>query len=117
MTRRHISARERADIFTRNLGRCHISGTKIDAGYEPWQVEHVIPLKMGGDDHGHNLQPAHFHCHMMKTGQDIGHVAKAKRMQQRAIGVKRQPRQIMPGARASGWRKPLHGPAVRREGE
>lgn len=89
--RRRISAKECAEIFTRAEGRCHICGLKIDAGRERWEVEHVIPLQMGGDEErgSTNLQPAHVACHRDKTRQDVGHIAKSKRQRQRDSGIKR----------------------------
>lgn len=116
MTRRHIPRRERARIFARADGRCHICGQKIDAGYEDWQVEHVIPLGMGGTEEvmDDNLQPAHVKCHRGKTAQDKGHMAKATRMQQRDMGIKKQTRRPLPGSKASGWKQKLTGEWVRR---
>lgn len=46
---------------------------------------------MGGDEapESDNLQPAHKACHRAKTRADARHIAKAKRMRQRAQGIKR----------------------------
>lgn len=112
--RRHISAKERMEIFTRCGGICHICGEKIDGTYDAWDVEHVIPIAMGGEDSGDNLAPAHDKCHRAKTRQDMGHIAKAKRMQQRASGIRRQSRSPLPGGRQSRWKKKLSGEVVER---
>lgn len=112
--RRSISASERARIFTGSGGICHICGHKIDGGREPWDVEHVIPLEMGGDDHGDNLQPAHRSCHKNKTAEDAKHIAKAKRMQQRAMGIKRQSRSRFQTNRDGRFKKKLDGTVVPR---
>lgn len=114
MTRRHISARERMDIWTRCGGVCHICGAKIDGTHEAWDVEHIIALAMGGDDHGDNLAPAHRSCHRRKTAEDVRAVAKAARMQQRAAGIKRQSRTPLPGGRASGLKRKITGEVVER---
>lgn len=89
--RRHISAKEKLQIFQRDDGVCHICKLQIDAGYEKWDAEHVIPVKMGGDDSymSENIRPAHKSCHDGKSKDDAGHIAKAKRMDQRQAGVKR----------------------------
>lgn len=114
MSRRRISARERMAIWTRCGGVCHICGEKIDGGREAWEVEHIIPLEMGGDDEGDNLAPAHVSCHRAKTKADAKHIAKAKRMQQREAGVKRQPRTVIPGSKASKFKRKITGEVVLR---
>jgi 5-methylcytosine-specific restriction endonuclease McrA len=90
MSRRRISATERAKIFERARGKCHICGHMIDAGRECWDLEHIIPLAMGGDDHGDNLAPAHRNCHAIKTAEaDAPALAKAKRLYRRhVLGVR-----------------------------
>jgi len=116
MNRRRISGRERLSIFTSNNGACHICGAMIDGGREAWEVEHVIPLEMGGDEDkgSDNLKPAHIKCHISKTATDAKHIAKGKRQTQRTLGIKRQPRQIVPGSKASIWKKKLDGTVVKR---
>lgn len=116
MTRRRISAKERLAIFTRAEGKCHICGHKIDAGLERWDVEHVIPLAMGGtEDKGdENLQPAHYTCHQFKTAQDSGQIAKAKRMDQRRMGIGRQSSNPLPGGRNDRRKRKLDGTVVDR---
>jgi len=114
--RRNISASEAAHIFSANAGLCHCCGYKIDGGREAWDVDHVIPLELGGDETkgSDNLKPAHTKCHKAKTKTDIGHIAKGKRQTQRTLGIKRQPRQIVPGSKASIWKKKLDGTVVKR---
>ena len=114
MTRRAISARERMAIFMASGGVCHICGDKIDGGKERWDVEHVIPLQMGGDDEGDNLQSAHTSCHKAKTAKDMGQIAKAKRMQQRSAGVRRQAKRKLPGSKDGPWRRKIDGTWERR---
>lgn len=48
--RRHISTKARVQLFADHGGRCHICGGKIDGIHERWDVEHVIPLELGGAD-------------------------------------------------------------------
>lgn len=98
-SRRRISARERAAIFARCGGRCHICGHRVDGTHERWEVEHIIPLELGGDDEGDNLAPAHVACHRDKTKADARAIAKTKRMQQRAIGIGRQATRKLRGGR------------------
>jgi len=112
--RRNISATEALQIFTANGGECHICALKIEGGREAWQVEHVIPLGMGGDEtkDSDNLKPAHTKCHADKTKDDARHIAKAKRMQQRGAGIKRG--SSFQTNRDGPLKKKLNGEVVRR---
>lgn len=118
MRRRSISTRERVAIFERARGVCHICGGRIDGTREAWEVEHVVPLALGGDENpgSDNLQPAHVGCHARKTAEDAGRIAKAKRLHARHIGAKR-PRSVIPGSRASRWKRTIDGRTVLRTDE
>lgn len=88
MTRRRISTTERASIFKRNRGLCHLCGGRI-AVAELWDVSHDIPLELGGADQGDNLKVAHRVCHRTHTAAvDIPTIAKAKRREAAHIGAK-----------------------------
>ena len=112
--RRHISPSERVAIFARADGRCHICGEKIGVS-DAWDVDHVIPLAMGGDEAkgSANLQPAHVACHAEKTPADVGAIAKAKRVSARHVGAS-APRNPLPGGRRSKWKKKINGECVPR---
>lgn len=113
--RRRISTTERLAIFTAAKGICHICGAPIDPLYERYEIEHVIPLAMGGDeDRGStNLQPAHASCHGAKTMLDVTAIAKAKRLEARHNGALRK-RAIIPGSRGTPFKKRIDGTVVRR---
>jgi 5-methylcytosine-specific restriction enzyme A len=114
MTRRSISRTERVRIFERAGGLCHICNGRIDGTRERWDVEHVVPLQLGGDDHGDNLQPAHVGCHAGKTAQDVAQIAKAKRVRAKHLGADR-PRHKLPGGRDGQWKQKIGGGWERRE--
>ena len=88
MTRRRQSAKDRARIFAAHNGICHICKGTIQTG-EAWDVEHVIPLAISGDDTDANKAPAHVKCHTNKTAVDMGDIAKAKRREARHTGAAR----------------------------
>jgi len=115
MTRRSISATRRLRIFEAAGGKCHICGQKIQGLHEPWEVEHIIPLALGGDDEDHNMAPAHIACHGQKTRDEAPRIAKSRRMRQRSAGIPRTVRRPIPGSRRSPWKKRLDGTVVRRE--
>lgn len=112
MSRRSISRKERAAIFARCGGQCHICGGKVGVG-EAWDVEHIIPIALGGEDGGDNLAPAHSKCHRAKSAEDAGKLAKARSVEARHTGTYR-PRSVIPGSKASGWKKRMDGTVERR---
>ncbi len=114
--RRHIGPRERLAIFEAAGGRCHLCGDKIDGTAQRWEVEHVVPLELGGDETkgSGNLQPAHVGCHRVKTTADAGRIAKAKRVEARHKGARRSSRQL-PGGKGSAWKHKIGVGWVRRE--
>lgn len=107
-------ARVRLRVFERNGGRCHISGRKIQPGDE-WDLDHVTPLEDGGENRESNLAPALRREHRKKTAAENTQRAKERRLRKKHIGIKSEARSVIPGSKASGWKKPLNGPAVRRE--
>ena len=85
--RRSLTQLQRAALFEAHGGRCHICGQKISG--KGWDVEHVIPLAMGGEDGGSNLRPAHDACHGEKTAADLNDLAKVKRVRAKHLGAKK----------------------------
>ena len=114
MTRRSLSTRERVRLFTLHGGACHICGGKIDGTREAWEVEHILPVALGGDESDDNRKPAHVKCHKGKTAEDIGRIRKADRQQARHIGAKARTRNPLPGSRCTRWKKKLDGTVVPR---
>lgn len=106
-----ISNTRRARLFEDAGGRCHICGQKIFG--KGWEVEHVIPLALGGADDESNMRPAHTACHGKKTKTDNTSWSKAKRQRLKHVGAYRSASPMM-GSKASGWKKPFNRPAERR---
>lgn len=126
MTRRHISARERVEIFQRHSGVCHICKGKIDAGREAWDVEHETALADCYDLHGtlivdfdpegpENLKPAHNRCHKPKSAQEATVRGKVKRNQQRTMGIPKQTRNPLPGGKNDKWKRTINRGTVPRD--
>lgn len=115
MKRKSISTRERVRLFELHGGVCHICGGKIHVG-EAWEVSHVIPLAIGGDDDDVNRMPAHKKCHRKRTSeQDIPLIAKANRIRANHMGAKAPSKRPMPCGRNSKWRKKMNGEVVPRD--
>jgi len=87
-SRRSISPMRRLAIFERAGGRCHICGQKIQVG-ERWDVEHPIPIALGGADDDTNMAPAHSQCHAPKTADDVASISRAKRRKAKHVGIKK----------------------------
>lgn len=95
--RKGFTPKQRADVFTRAGGRCGVCGGKIAAAFA-WEVEHRVPLALGGTNEPDNLEPVHadlapFGCHAKKTRADVKAIAKAKRLAGET-GAERQKRAI-----------------------
>ena len=101
---------------------CPICRTRI-LEFEGCQLDHDIPLGLGGADESSNLRWTHRDCHKRKThGEDMPRMRKADRQAgktgQHARRKRRSGSQIksgpMPGTKASKWRKSMRGTAERR---
>jgi len=114
MTRRSLSTRERLRLFAHHRGVCHICQGKIDGTREAWEIEHELPVALGGDESDENRKLAHVKCHKAKTAKDVGRIRKADRARAKHTGAKSKPRHVIPGSKASGWKKRLDGSVVRR---
>ena len=90
MTRRRRSPKRRAQIFAAHDGICHICEQRIDGTREAWEVEHIIPLEISGDDSDGNLAPAHSRCHTAKTKADARDITKCRRVNQKHTGARRK---------------------------
>ncbi len=115
--RRHFSRLQRIGIFDDAGGHCHICKLKIQIG-QAWDIDHIIPLALGGPDTPENVRPAHAACHKGKTRKDKGKIAKAVRQRANHLGVKRRQGRPMAGTKASGVKLPLGGgPPIDRKTE
>lgn len=107
-----IPPRVKLRVFEAHGGICHLTGRKIMPG-DDWDCDHVQALCNGGENREANLAPAIRAAHREKTISDVKARAKADRVRKKHLGI-HQPKHIMAGSKLSKWRKPLHGPAVRR---
>ena len=106
--RRRLSTRERLDFFLAAQGRCQRCGWALTPGTR-WEVDHVIPLALGGRDHPDNLQVLCSPCHGGKTHrEDVPVIAKTTRIRARHLGA-RTTRRPLPGGRRSPWKKTIDG--------
>jgi hypothetical protein len=111
--RRSLATRERLALFLSCHGRCQRCGWILAPG-KRWEVDHVIPLALGGRDHTVNMQVLCSPCHGGKTQRiDVPAIAKTTRIRARHLGA-RASRRPLPGGRRSRWKKTIDGRILER---
>lgn len=110
-----IPARVRLRVFEAHGGRCAETGIKIRAG-DAWDVDHRIPLTLGGENRESNLQPLLREVHRKKTALDVAAKAKAARVRKKFLGIESPSKQRLPGSKGSKWKRTVGGRTVLREG-
>jgi 5-methylcytosine-specific restriction endonuclease McrA len=89
----------RARIIAKYHGKCAYPGCGIT---DSLQLDHTIPLELGGADDDQNLKPLCVSCHKRKTALDVKMIAKARRIRKRDAGEGRMKRKI----HSRGFSKP-----------
>lgn len=112
--RKHISTKARLEFFRERRGMCALCGGRINGTREAWDIEHTIPLSLGGDDEPPNWTVVHRKCHAAKTRHDARNLAEARHREARHIGAKAPSRHPLPGGRNSRWQKKITGEVVPR---
>jgi 5-methylcytosine-specific restriction endonuclease McrA len=108
-----IPPRVRRRVFDRFGGVCQETGLTIQPG-DQWDCDHEIALAAGGEHREGNLRPVLRYAHRVKTAADAAVKAKIGRVRNRHLGISGK-KAVIPGSKSSGWKKPLNGPAYRRE--
>lgn len=67
--RKRLTPGERTLIYNKFNGRCAYCGAKIQQ--DEMQVDHVIPLRIGGEDVPANMFPACRSCNHYKRGNSL----------------------------------------------
>lgn len=111
--RKPLTRKQRSDAHDTHGGICCVCQFPIAKG-EPFIDEHIIPLALGGSNDANNRGMAHRQCAARKTKVDVSKTAKAVRIRAKHLGIPKRKGPPMPGSRASGWKKPFYGKAVRR---
>ena len=74
----------------------------------PTEYDHIIPLGLGGSNDLDNWQATHMRCHKPKTVEDMGRIAKAKRMERKQA--------LTPEAKAERARRKGKKPQIKSPG-
>lgn len=110
--RRPRSTTARLAIWQKYNKTCQMCFQPTDErGYD---LDHHIPLEIGGDDTDDNLRPLCRPCHRLKTKGDHTDIARAKRREASRVGARAKTGRPMPGSRRSPWKQKLDGTWERR---
>jgi hypothetical protein len=112
--RRSMSKQRRTRIFLSRNGVCCLCGFQIRAHAEDWFIEHPEAINLGGSDDDADLHPAHVRCKPAKDAADAALIAERNSVIDKHCADAPRKSRPMPGSKASGWKKPMNGPAVRR---
>jgi 5-methylcytosine-specific restriction enzyme A len=87
--RKGFTTKQRAAVFSEHGGICHLCKAPIQAG-QAWDIDHVLPLALGGTNDAANLRPAHAKCHRgagSKTSDDVKAISRADRLAKKHFGI------------------------------
>lgn len=90
-SRKAMTKTRRARVIERFNGKCASPGCSVTSSLE---IDHTIPLELGGADEDHNLRPLCTYHHKLKTKLDVAMIAKARRLRKRETGETRTKRPI-----------------------
>ena len=86
--RKAMTPARRRRIILAHDGQCARLGCGGVIGLE---IDHVIPLELGGPDEDHNLEPLCGPHHKAKTALDAKMIARARRLRKKADPATRKP--------------------------
>jgi 5-methylcytosine-specific restriction endonuclease McrA len=81
-----VPPRVRLRVFERENGLCHLTGAKIKPG-DKWDLDHRIPLILGGEHRETNLFPALVDPHRRKTATEMAVKSKIARVKKKHLGI------------------------------
>ena len=83
---RRLSAHEKRVVAARDGWKCAACGGMLDATYE---IDHRVPLHLGGDDDIDNCEPLHKACHALKTQRE--EIERLRRLESARYSSRRPP--------------------------
>ena len=95
--RKAIPTALRRAVIAAAKGRCQA----CDGPTDEFEVDHYIPVALGGTNDLSNLQALCPPCHKLKTKKDVKDIAKSNRIRAKRLGTK-----------PKRWKKKVDGRAV-----
>jgi len=80
--RKKIGKKVVDEILGKQGGKCAWCGRDIEPG-QGFEVDHVVPVALGGSNEPENLQILHRPCHREKTRSDVKSIRKADRIRKK----------------------------------
>lgn len=108
-------ARVRARIFAAQEGKCAHCGKAMARCGEPFDLDHITPLILGGANAEGNLQALCGPCHTLKSKADVAQKSTEARKRAKHLGIERKKAKL-PGSRGSNLKRRIDGTVVRRDG-
>lgn len=78
------------------------------------EIDHIIPLIIGGEHRERNLQLLCNECHAAKTKLDVKLKARVAKSRLRKLGIRKPSGRPILGSKASGWKRKMNGAVERR---
>lgn len=107
-----IPQRVKLRVFEREGRLCRICGLPIEVG-DGVDFHHDPPLADGGEHRESRIFPVHRRCHRMQTAREALARAESRATVAHHYGISR-PRHVMPGSKASPWKRKINGQVERR---
>lgn len=89
MSRREFSKKTKREALRRADGRCEGEGCSAVLTLGKFAYDHIDPDGLMGEPSLENCQLLCSACHLDKTRQDVGDIARAKRREDAHHGIKR----------------------------
>lgn len=111
--RKRFTKNQRRAILDDQRGACACCGVSLDieAG-DRVEIDHDIPLALGGTNARGNLRALCHDCHLGKSRQDITAIAKAKRVEKKHAGTFRRSRNPLPANKDGRLKQKLDGSVI-----
>ena len=101
------------DLVYMQGGLCPECGGTINiARGDAVEIDHRIPLALGGSNEWSNMQAIHVACHLGKTRSDRRQIAKAQRVAAKHSGTHRPAKHKLPGHKDDWMKRKVGGRAV-----
>ena len=105
-----IPSRVKLRILERQGGKCALTGVAFGVK-RPAEFDHIIALRMGGENREDNLQALIGPAHKTKTSNDRRDIAKADRIRKKHFGIS-APKAQLPGGRGHHLKRKVDGTVV-----
>jgi len=89
LKRKNFTKKQRREVSEKQEGKCWKCGEPIE------DIDHIIPLELGGKHEPANWEGLCKRCHKTKTALDMKLIGKARRIRKRISGDRR-PRKTIP---------------------